>query len=158
MPTVIPHLHVSGASAAIDYYKRALGAVELMRVPDPDGKRLMHASLRIGDSVIMLADDYPELRGPDSPRPPTQAGGNPITLHVNSPDVDKTLADAAAAGGVITMPAADQFWGDRYGQFRDPFGHHWSVSTTIKKLSPEALKEAGDAAAQRLREQQQQQQ
>jgi len=146
MPTLIPHLTVSNAAAAIDFYKQALGAVELYRMSAPDGKRLIHAALTIGDSTLFLADEFPEWANPDASKSPQTLGGTAITIHVNSPDVDKTFATAIAVGGVVTMPVADMFWGDRYGQFRDPFGHVWSVSTTFKKMTRGEMLEAAKAA------------
>jgi PhnB protein len=132
---LIPHLVVKGGAAAIDYYKAALGAVELGRVPTEDG-RLMHASLKIGESVLMLCDDFPEYCGGVSRGP---AGPSPVTLHLCVPNADAAIAQAAAAGANVTMPAADMFWGDRYGQIVDPFGHSWSFS---HPLTEEQKKEA----------------
>jgi len=156
MPTVSPHLCLSNASAAIEFYRKALGAEEVMRMPAQDGKRLMHAAVKIGDSTIMMADEFPEMCRPDSPRSPAALGGTTVTIHINVPDVDATMASAAAAGGTIMMPATDMFWGERYGQFRDPFGHVWSVSTTLKRLTPQEMKEAGDAFFKQAQRQQQQ--
>ena len=133
---LIPHLVVNGGAKAIDYYKAALGAKEISRVPTPDG-RLMHASLQIGDAILMLCDDFPEHCGGVSRAP---SGPSPVTLHLNVPDCDAAIAKAAAAGAKVTMPAMDMFWGDRYGQVVDPFGHSWSYSTpltTEKKAAAE---------------------
>jgi uncharacterized glyoxalase superfamily protein PhnB len=137
MHTVTPHLVCAGAADAIEFYKKAFGAVEMMRLPGPQGK-LMHASVRIGDSIVMLVDEFPECGslGPKSLK------GSPVTLHLNVPDVDATVADAVDAGAKITMPVADMFWGDRYGQLEDPFGHHWSVATHIRDMSPEEIEKA----------------
>jgi PhnB protein len=126
---VIPHLVVKGAAAAIDYYKAALGAVELGRHPAEDG-RLMHAALQIGGSTIFLCDDFPEYCGGVSQAP---AGPTPVTLHLGVPNCDAAIAQAVAAGGTVAMPAEDMFWGDRYGQVRDPFGHLWSFSHPLAK-------------------------
>lgn len=131
---IIPHLVVKGAAAAIDYYKAAFGAVEVLRMPTPDG-RLMHASVEIGGSPLFLCDDFPEHSGCGSRAP---AGPSPVTLHLCVEDCDATIATAAAAGGTVTMPAADMFWGDRYGQVRDPFGHMWSFSHPLAKQQPVA--------------------
>jgi PhnB protein len=134
---LIPHLVVKGGTAAIDYYKTALGAVELSRVPAKDG-RLMHAALKVGDSILMLCDDFPEYCGGVSKAP---NGPSPVTLHLNVENCDAAIDRAAAAGGTVTMPAADMFWGDRYGQLRDPFGHTWSFShplTAEQKKAAEA--------------------
>jgi PhnB protein len=138
---LIPHLVVKGGAAAIDFYKAALGAVELGRVPTEDG-RLMHASLKIGESILMLCDDFPEYCGGVSRAP---AGPSPITLHLCVPNADAAIAQAASAGANVSMPAADMFWGDRYGQIVDPFGHSWSFS---HPLSEEAKKAAEKAWAE----------
>jgi PhnB protein len=125
--TLIPHLVVSGGVKAIEFYKAALGAEEISRVPTPDG-RLMHASLKIGDAVLFLCDDFPEYCGGVSRAP---KGPSPVTLHLNVPNADTAITTAAAAGATVTMPAEDMFWGDRYGQIVDPFGHSWSFSTPL---------------------------
>jgi PhnB protein len=137
MHSVMAHLVCAGAAHAIEFYKKAFGAEECMRLPGPQGK-LMHASVRIGDSIVMLVDEFPECgsMGPKSLK------GSPVTLHLNVPDVDATVADAVRAGAKITMPVADMFWGDRYGQLEDPFGHHWSVATHIRDLSPQEIQKA----------------
>lgn len=158
MSTVSPHLSISDAAGAIAFYKQALGAVEVMRMAAPDGKRILHATIKIGDSTIMLADEFLEYCQPHSPRSPRTLGGTTVTIHVNSPDVDKTLAAAAAAGGRIVMPAANMFWGDRYGQFLDPYGHLWSVATPKQKLTLEEAIAAGKVAFARADEKMQQNQ
>ena len=127
--TLTPHLVVKGAVAAIEYYKAALGATELCRMPTEDG-RLMHASLQIGDSNLMLCDDFPEYCGGDSRAP---NGPSPVTLHLNVENCDTAIAQAEAAGAKVTMPAADMFWGMRYGQVVDPFGHTWSYGHPLAK-------------------------
>jgi PhnB protein len=124
---LIPHLVVKGAAKAIEFYKSGLGATEIARMPTPDG-RIMHAALRIGDAVLFLCDDFPDHCGGVS-RAPT--GPSPVTLHLIVPDIDASIAKASAAGGTVTMPAEDMFWGDRYGQIVDPFGHAWSFSTPL---------------------------
>ncbi len=129
---VVPHLVVSNAAKAIDYYKSALGAVELMRVPAEDGKRLMHAAIKIGPSTVYLCDDFPEYCGGKS-RAPSALGATPVTIHQYVPDCDAAIKKAAAAGGKVSMPAQDMFWGDRYGTVTDPFGHEWSFATPLKK-------------------------
>ncbi|HEY1190929.1 MAG TPA: VOC family protein, partial [Gemmata sp.] len=113
-----------GAVQAIEYYVAALGAVELVRMPAEDG-RLMHAALKIGDATLFLCDDFPEYCGGVSRAP---AGPSPVTLHLCVPNCDEAIAKAQAAGAKVTMPAEDMFWGDRYGQVVDPFGHTWSYS------------------------------
>ena len=139
MRSVTPHLVVNGAVDAIDFYKKAFNAEEMMRLPDKQGK-LMHACIRIGDSAVMLADEYPEMGalGPKSTK------GSPVTIHLIVEDVDAFAAQAVKAGAKITMPVADQFWGDRYGQLEDPFGHRWSVATPGKPMSQEEIQQAMD--------------
>ncbi len=129
---ITAHLVVNGASKAIDFYKAAFDAVELVRMPAEDGKRLMHAHLKIGDAELMLADDFPEYHGGKS-HDPLKLGASPVVLHQNVPDCDAAIAKAAAAGATVTMPATDMFWGDRYGQVRDPFGHMWSFAHKLAK-------------------------
>jgi PhnB protein len=129
---IVPHLVVSNGPAAIDFYKKAFGAEELARMPAQDGKRLMHAELQIGPSKLYLCDDFPEFCNGKSRTPQTLAG-TPVTLHQTVRDCDAAMKRAADAGATITMPAQDMFWGDRYGQVRDPFGHMWSFSTPLKK-------------------------
>ena len=137
MHTLTPHLVCAGAAEAIEFYKRAFGAVETMRVPAPSGK-LMHAALRIGDSTLMLVDEMPEwgALGPKALK------GSPVTIHMASDDVDASVARAVAAGAKVTMPVADMFWGDRYGQVEDPFGHRWSVATHLRDMTPEEILQA----------------
>ena len=135
MHSLTPHLVCDGAAAAIEFYKAAFGAVEAMRLPGPEGK-LMHAMLRIGDSALMLVDAFPQM---DSVGP-RALKGSPVTLHLFVPDVDATMAQAAKAGAKITMPAENMFWGDRYGQLEDPFGHRWSVATHLQDLTPEQIR------------------
>lgn len=136
MHSLTPHLVCAGAAGAIDFYGKAFGAVEQVRLPGPDGK-LMHASVRIGDSLLMLVDESPQcgMLGPKALK------GSPVTVHLYVDDVDATVARAVAAGARITMPVADMFWGDRYGQLEDPFGHRWSVATHTRDLSPEEIRQ-----------------
>ena len=137
MHALTPHLVCAGAADAIEFYKRAFNAVELTRLPGPDGK-LMHAMLRIGDSALMLVDESPNfgMLGPKALK------GSPVTVHLYVDNADATVARAAAAGAKITMPVADMFWGDRYGQLEDPFGHRWSVGTHTRDVSPEEMRQA----------------
>jgi PhnB protein len=121
---LIPHLVVKGGAAAIDFYKAALGAEEIARMPTPDG-RIMHAALRINGAYLMLCDDFPEHCGGVARAP---SGPSPVTLHLNVECTDAAIAKASAAGATVTMAAEDMFWGDRYGQIVDPFGHAWSFS------------------------------
>jgi PhnB protein len=137
MHTVTPHLVCAGAAAAIEFYKKAFNAVEMFRLPGPQGK-LMHACIRIGDSAVMLVDEFPEHGGTS----PKALKGSPVTIHLSVENVDAFVARAVAAGAKITMPLADMFWGDRYCQFEDPFGHHWSAATHLRDLTPEEIREA----------------
>ncbi|HTS29824.1 MAG TPA: VOC family protein [Bryobacteraceae bacterium] len=130
------HLGVEGAAAYIDFLKNAFGAVEISRSPGPGGK-LMHAQLKIGDSLIMLADDFSQEFG----MPPYVRGNLPFHIHLYVPDADATFAQATAAGCQVTMPIADQFWGDRYGHVRDPFGFNWAIATRKEALTPEQMQE-----------------
>jgi PhnB protein len=139
-PGVLPHFVVDGAVKAIDFYVRAFGAVEVRRSPIPDG-RLMHAEIRIGISTVYLSDDFPEYRG-GKKTSPHALGGTPITLHQYVADCDAAVAKAVAAGASIVMPPSDCFWGDRYGQVMDPFGHVWSFA---HRLPAERAKVALDA-------------
>jgi len=137
MHTVTPHLVCAGAADAIEFYKRAFGAVETARLAGPQGK-LAHAMIRIGDSAVMLVDEFPE-RGALSP---ISLKGSPVTIHLYVVDVDATVERAVKAGAKIIMPVADMFWGDRYGQLVDPFGHRWSVGTHIRDVSMEEAQQA----------------
>lgn len=130
--TVTPHLVVEGAARAIEFYRQAFGAKEESRLPRPGDGKLMHASIRIGDSTIMLVDDFPEF-GSQGPK---ALKGSPVTIHLYVDDVDAVVARAVQAGAQVTMPVADQFWGDRYGQLVDPFGHRWSVATHVRDVDP----------------------
>ena len=137
MHTVTPHLVCAGAGAAIDFYKKAFGATETSRMPGPGGK-LMHASIRIGDSAVMLVDEMPEWGSLG----PKALKGSPVVIHLYVDDVDAFTARAVAAGAKVTMPVADMFWGDRYGQLEDPFGHRWSVATHVRDVSPADMQRA----------------
>jgi PhnB protein len=139
--TVTPAIVVDDAAKAIEFYKKALGATELVRMPSPDG-RVAHAEIQIGDSRIMLSDPFPEMGGPPSPG---KLGGTASTLMLYVADVDAFYKGAVDAGAEPTMPVADQFWGDRYGKFRDPFGHEWAVATHTEDLTPEEMMERGNA-------------
>jgi PhnB protein len=139
-PRVSPYLAVDGAAAAIDFYVDILGATERGRMPGPDGK-VGHAELQLGDSVIMLADEMPDFGN----RGPKTIGGSPVTLSVYVEDVDDVLARAEKAGATILQPATDQFYGDRSGQFEDPWGHRWSIATHIEDVPPEEMAERAAA-------------
>ena len=135
--TVTPAIVVKDAAKAIDFYKKALGAQELVRMPSPDGK-IMHAELKIGDSIIFLSDEMPM---PGSVKSPQSLGGSTCTLNVYVPNVDDVFKQAIAAGGKESMPVADQFWGDRYGTLVDPFGYSWGIATHKEDLSPAEMRE-----------------
>lgn len=137
---LIPHLVCSPCADAIDFYKQAFDAEEIYRLPTPGGERIMHAELRIGGAAVMLADDFPEYCGGQS-RTPVALGGTPVSLHRYVEDCDAAMAKAEEAGAKIKMPAADMFWGDRYGMVTDPFGHDWSLATHQKDLTPEEIAE-----------------
>lgn len=139
--TLTPHLVVRDAMRAIDFYERAFGAEEV-RVHRGPGGRVMHATVRIGDSMVMLADEFPDF----GVLSPLARGGTSVTLHLYVDDVDSAFERAISAGATVRMPVADQFWGDRYGSLVDPFGHQWSIATHIRDLSSEEIEEAGKAA------------
>ena len=137
MHTLTPHLVCRNAAEAIAFYGKAFGAVELSRLPGAEGK-LMHAMVRIGDSSLMLVDEFPDCGafGPQS------LNGSPVTIHLYVTDVDATVERAVTAGAKVTMPVSDMFWGDRYGRIEDPFGHQWSIATHIRDLSPQEIQAA----------------
>jgi len=139
---VTPYLSIKGAASAIDFYKQAFGAKEIMRVPMPGGN-IGHAEIAIGDSRIMLADEFPDMnfRGPKS------IGGSPVHLHVYVEDVDARFDQAVKAGAKVLRPVADQFYGDRSGSLEDPFGHVWHLATHKEDVSP--AETARRAAAQK---------
>jgi PhnB protein len=130
--TVTAALTVKNAAKAIDFYKKALGAQELMRMPSPDGK-IGHAELKIGDTIIFLSDELPNMGN----KSPQTLGGTTASLYLYVQDVDSAFQKAVDAGGKTTMPVTDMFWGDRYGQFVDPFGHMWGISTHKEDLTDE---------------------
>lgn len=132
--SVTPYLIIDGAARALDFYKRAFDAKELMRIPAP-GDRIGHAEIKIGNSVIMLADEHPEMGA----RSPQHYGGSPISIMVYLEDVDKQFQQAIAAGGTEVRPVTDQFYGDRSGMLKDPFGHSWHLSTHKEDVSMEEL-------------------
>lgn len=138
MHVLSPHLVCAGAADAITFYKKAFGATEIVRLPGPDGK-LMHASIRVNGSSVMLVDEYPEW-GTQSPK---TLKGTPVTIHLVVPNVDAFTDQAVAAGATLVMPVADMFWGDRYGMIEDPFGHRWSIATPLRQpMSAEELRAA----------------
>jgi uncharacterized glyoxalase superfamily protein PhnB len=137
MHTVTPHLVCEGAAEAIEFYKTAFGAQEVARLPGPNGK-LMHAAVRIGDSTVMLVDDFPDYGS----RGPKALTGSPVMIHLYVEDADAFADRAVAAGAKLTMPVSEMFWRDRYGQLEDPFGHRWSVATHVRDASPEEMADA----------------
>ena len=142
-PRVTPYLIVDGASTAIDFYESVLGATERMRMGGPDGK-IGHAELEIGNSVLMLADEHPEMDA----RGPKTVGGTPVSLHVYVEDADSVFERAIKAGGEALRPVEDKFYGDRAGSFEDPFGHQWHVATHVEDIPPDEMsKRAAEAAA-----------
>jgi uncharacterized glyoxalase superfamily protein PhnB len=141
--TVVPYLRVKGAAKAVEFYAKALGATERMRMPGPDG-RVMHAEIEVGGGIIYLSDEFPEMGGA------TGAPNGSVTIHLNVPDCDALWAKAIAAGATPTMPLQDMFWGDRFGKFKDPFGHEWSISTTKEQLTPEEMNRRGAEAMKQM--------
>ena len=144
LSTLSPHLFVSNATAAIDFYKKAFNAQELARHAAPDGKRIMHATLRIDGATLMLCDDFPEYRGGKGSTPEA-LGGSPVILHLQVPEADPVFNQAVAAGAKVAMPLKDQFWGDRYGQITDPFGHTWSIGAKQRNMSEQEIEQAAKA-------------
>ena len=135
--SLTPMIVCKGALGAIDFYKRAFGAEELTRLVAPNGS-LLHASIRIGDSILMLTEECP----PMGARDPRALGGTPVTIHLAVADVDAAFARATAAGVNVVMPVAEMFWGARYGVLTDPYGHSWSVATQVKDLTNDEIRAA----------------
>jgi PhnB protein len=138
--TVTPSLFVAGAAKAIEFYQKALDAEERYRFPAPDGT-IMHAEIKIGDSILMLSDEMPDYGG----RGPKSLGGTPVGFFVYKENVDAAWKQALNAGGKEVQPLMDQFWGDRAGCFEDPFGHKWWLAQHMEDLSPEELRQRGEA-------------
>ena len=148
LPPLLPYLTVSDGAAAIAFYKKAFGAVEQELHPAPGSTKIMNACLSINGGVFMLSDDFSEqFGGPSST--PEALGGSPVTLHLQVEDVDAAWAKAVAAGAIVTMPLADQFWGDRYGQMKDPFGHKWSMAQNKVSLTKSEIEEAAKTSFKR---------
>lgn len=143
-PTFTPYIVVSNAAAAIDFYKRAFGAEELVRHPAPGTDKLMHAHLVVHGGNLMLCDDFSGSMGGKS-ETPEALGGCPVTFHIQVDNADAAWDKALAAGAKVKMPLADQFWGDRYGQLTDPFGFHWSIGQTISTPTPSEVEEGAKA-------------
>lgn len=131
--SITPHLVCKGALDAIAFYRQAFGAVEIDRMPGPGG-RLLHASIRIGDSIVMLCDEFPEFCSGEMPSP-----GSAVSIHLYVPDADTVWERALAAGARPIMPLGDAFWGDRYGQLVDPFGHRWAIATHLRDMTPREI-------------------
>lgn len=140
MHTVTPHLAVRGASKAIEFYKRAFGAQEVLRMPGP-GDSVMHAEVRIGDSVVFVADEFP---GSPVQSPPSLRGTTAV-LNLYVPDVDALFNQAVGAGAKVVMPVGDQFWGDRYGQVADPYGHVWAIASHVEDVPPDEMMRRSEA-------------
>jgi PhnB protein len=140
---ITPYLCVDDAGAAIDFYRAVFGATERMRMPDADG-RIGHAELEIGDSVLMLADEYPDIGF----HPPKHFGGTAVTIHTYVEDVDAVFDRAVNAGGKPLRPVENQFYGDRLGEFEDPFGHRWSVATHVEDVPPDEMARRAAQAAE----------
>jgi len=140
-PSFAPYLVVSNAAAAIDFYKRAFGAVELARHAAPGTDKIMHAHLVVNGGHVMLSDDFSSLHGGRS-ETPESLGGSPVTFNLQVGDANTAWDKAVAEGATVTMPLADQFWGDRHGQLQDPFGHKWSICQFIRTPSQEEIEGA----------------
>ena len=140
--TITPHLCVKGAAQAIEFYKKAFNAEEICGVPSPEGSTLLHAAVKIGDSILFLYDEVPQMGalGPKS------LGGTPVRIHLYVEDVDNLYDQAVIAGAEIGMPLANQPWGDRYGALTDPFGHSWGLATHVEDVSPEEMNRRFEAA------------
>ena len=143
---ITPHLVCKDSAKAIEFYKKAFGAAEESRLPAPDGKRVMHAMIRVGGAAIMLADEFPDM-GEDcgGNKSPLALGGSPVTIHLYVTDVDAVFKKAVDAGAKALMPPMDMFWGDRYAKVRDPAGHEWSIATHKRDMTPEQMKKEFEA-------------
>lgn len=145
--SITPYLIIKGAAGAIDFYKRVFGATELLRMPDPSGK-IGHAEIMIGDSHIMLADEYPEM----GHRSPQTLGGAGVSLMIYLDDVDEVYKRAIAAGAKQVQPLKDQFYGDRSGTVQDPYGHVWTIATHVEDIAPEEMQRRATAAMQQMQQ------
>lgn len=140
--TITPHLMVRDGAKAIEFYKKAFGAEEIMRMPSPDGKSIMHAELRIGDSLFMLGDEMPQMQRWVAP---PSLNGTTVGMALYVADADKAFKRAVDAGASVSLPMADMFWGDRYGKVTDPFGHEWAIATHKEDLTPEEIGKRAEA-------------
>ena len=141
--TLTPYLIFKDAAGAIEFYKKAFGAKELVRMAKPDGK-IGHAEIKIGDSLVMMADEHPEMGA----RSPQSIGGSPVSLYLYVKDVDKVFHQAVAAGAKVVQPLVDKFYGDRNGGVADPFGYQWYIATHTEDVSPKEMKKRAAAAGQ----------
>ena len=137
--TVTPSLTLKNSLKALEFYKKAFNAKVLGVFPSPDGKSTMHATMQIGDSILMMGDEAPQCKSAET------FGGSPSTFYIYTEDADAFFNRAIQAGAVSTMPVADQFWGDRMGQLKDPFGYSWAIATQKKKLTPEEVRKGAEA-------------
>jgi PhnB protein len=144
--SITPMLIVKDGLKAIEYYKKVFGAIDKGTMMMPDNKSVAHAELLIGDSKIMLSDEFPEMKSLS----PTTIGGSPVSLYLYVEDVDKTFNLAVTAGGTSLFPVQDRFYGDRHGTIQDPFGHIWSIATHIKDLTKEEMKKAAEEAFSKM--------
>jgi uncharacterized glyoxalase superfamily protein PhnB len=145
--TLTPYLKVRGVAQAIEFYKKAFGAREKLRMPVPGSDKIMHAQLLIGDSELMMTDESKEWNVVS----PLGLGGTSVTIHMYVPDVDATFAQAVAAGATANMPPMDMFWGDRFAKVTDPFGHEWSIATVKEKLTVEQMRERSVEAFKQMK-------
>jgi PhnB protein len=143
-PSFTPYITVSNGAAAVDFYKSAFGAVELVRHMVPETDKIMHSHLVVHGGDLMLSDDCTSFMGGKS-ETPEALGGSPVMFHLHVEDADAAFNKAVAAGAQVKMPLADMFWGDRYGQLRDPFGFYWSIGQTIKTPTPQEIEEGAKA-------------
>lgn len=141
--SITPHLVIRGAAKAIEFYKQAFGAESLGAMSMPGSDKIMHATIKIGDSMLMLADDFPEM-GSHSPQ--DSPAGSGVVIHIYTADTDGMFQNAVAAGATVKMPPMDMFWGDRYAQVTDPFGHGWSIGTHVKDVAPAEMAAAAKQA------------
>lgn len=144
--SITPYLTVNNAAAAIDFYKRAFEARETSRLYGPDKKNIINAELKIGDSKVLLSDEFPH----EGSRSPSSIGGTAVTLHIYTEDVERVFNQAVSAGATVVMPLMDAFWGDRYGQLKDPFGHIWSIATHQQDLSQQEIQKAGESVMKEM--------
>ena len=142
--TITPHIVVKGAAEAIEFYKKAFGAEELFRMSGPDGDSVVHTELKIGDSVIMMCEEFPDMGS----KGPASIGGTPVTMHLYVADADGAFKRAVEAGATELMPLQNMFWGDLYGVVTDPFGHQWAIASRVEALTAEEIgKRAAEAFA-----------